>query len=521
MNIDSFLSHHQLSANPFAAEEARHDKIFEQMLGASPVHPDFGKVLGRIDRPSTSVVFGEKGSGKTAIRLLIGQRVAQHNADNPKARTLMVAYDDLNPVLDRVVQRSRDKQGFFGSSDDVDELLKAVRLEDHQDAILSLAVTKLVDSILGQGQGDEAMPRPDKPIRDLPRRDRVDLAVLAALYDQPRSGLATDRYRKLLKHLKLGLQLPSKAIRNPAILLLVAAAVAYGVYYGWHLLDWALHAVDVAPAWIWWLSTVLLVLGAGMFAAYLFVYTRLWRLSKRLTREMPAVDRRPAELIEMLDQLRGSDRQGQPWPTSGIGSREARYRLTARLLDILRPMGYVGMMVLIDRVDEPTLVTGKASRMKAVIWPMFDNKFLQQNGLGMKMLLPIELRHELFRESSNFFQEARLDKQNLVDRLTWSGAVLYDLASRRLQTCRQSEDGATVLTDLFEPEVDKDMLIDALDQMDQPRDAFKFLYGVLQEHCKMVPDDSQQYRIPRLVLDAVRRQQAQRVQELYRGVSPA
>ena len=205
------------------------------------------------------------------------------------------------------------------------------------------------------------------------------------------------------------------------------------------------------------------------------------------------------------------------------------------------------VMVLVDRVDEPTLIHGQAQRMKSVIWPMFDNKYLQQRSVGFKLLLPIELRDLLYRESSDFFQEARLDKQNMVDRLSWSGATLYDISTNRLRACRKqpvdepvpalsdaggelgagsaSASGETAtaptLTDLFEQDVTRDMLVDALDQMHQPRDAFKFLYSVIQEHCTTVPDDQANYRIPRLTLEAVRRNQAQRVQDLSRGVAPA
>ena len=61
--------------------------------------------------------------------------------------------------------------------------------------------------------------------------------------------------------------------------------------------------------------------------------------------------------------------------------------------------------MVLDRIDEPTLISGDPDRMRAVIWPIMNNKFLQQEGIGFKMLLPIELRHELFRESNAFFQE--------------------------------------------------------------------------------------------------------------------
>ena len=54
-----------------------------------------------------------------------------------------------------------------------------------------------------------------------------------------------------------------------------------------------------------------------------------------------------------------------------------------------------------------------------------------------------------------------------------------------------------------------------------PRDAFKFLYACLNEHCSNVTSQEQSFRVPRLVLESVRRQQAERVQQLYRGIGPA
>jgi hypothetical protein len=183
------------------------------------------------------------------------------------------------------------------------------------------------------------------------------------------------------------------------------------------------------------------------------------------------------------------------------------------------------MVVVIDRVDEPTLISGDPERMRAVIWPLFNNKFLQQEGLGVKMLLPIELRHALFKESSAFFQEARLDKQSLVERLNWTGAMLYDLCDARLKACLDpralATDGPISLLDLFAEDVTARDLVDALDQMHQPRDAFKFLYACIGEHCSNVTAEQEQWKIPRLVLETIRKQQSERVQQLYRGIRPA
>ena len=121
-------------------------------------------------------------------------------------------------------------------------------------------------------------------------------------------------------------------------------------------------------------------------------------------------------------------------------SDEPRYLLIEKLVRVLRAAKVHGVMVVMDRVDEPTLINGDANRMRAVIWPMLNNKFLQQGAIGFKLLLPLELRYELLRESSAFFQEARLDKQSLVERLTWTGTMLYDLCAESLNACR-SETG--------------------------------------------------------------------------------
>jgi len=234
---------------------------------------------------------------------------------------------------------------------------------------------------------------------------------------------------------------------------------------------------------------------------------------------MPSTGRHGSELRKMLGQLSPNDLQSQPWPLAG--NLDSRYQLTARFLALIEALGYKGMLVLVDRVDEPTSIQGRPDRMRAVVWPMLDNKFLQQQRIGIKLLLPIELRPLLLRESAEFYQEARLDKQNLVDRLGWSGVTLYDLCNGRLRACLRNPHAQIVLTNLFDTDVTAQYLIDALDKMHQPRDAFKFLYQVISEHCRSIPQDQPRFLIPRPIVDSIQRIQAQRVQDLGRGLSPS
>lgn len=527
MNINKFLAYHGLTENPFVAEEARHDPVYAKLLEQTGhQHPDFAKILGRVEQPSTSVVFGEKGSGKTAIRLMIGRCHHQHNQQNPERRVMLVAYDNLNPMLDQLTQRRRlELSALKRSRATVNHLLELIRLEDHQDAIISLATTRLLNALLGvQIDGEPGMLLPEnwkQRLRKLPRRQRIDLLVLAALYDQPRSGDVGERWDQMRKALRITTSWSTGALQLSAAVLTVAALLIGGAFWVQQQVSFFQNLI---PDW------VLAAAGAGaalallLWFAWLLRQWRVWRLSRELWKQTPAITRTVGQLRALLIQLRPGDLNAQPWPTEDSQDRSnCRYELTGKLMDILEALSFKGLLVLVDRVDEPTLIAGQADRMRLVVWPMFDNKFLQQERVGLKLLLPIELRHLLHRETSEFFQEARLDKQSLVDRLEWSGATLYDLCTARVRACRQpGEDQYKILlTDLFEPSVSRELLVDALDQMHQPRDAFKFLYAVLQEHCRIVPEDQAKYLIPKLTLESVRRTHAQRVQELYRGLAPA
>ena len=60
--------------------------------------------------------------------------------------------------------------------------------------------------------------------------------------------------------------------------------------------------------------------------------------------------------------------------------------------------------MLVDRLDEPHLINGSAELMKAVLWPLLDNKFLKHPGLGLKMMLPMELTRYIEREERPFYE---------------------------------------------------------------------------------------------------------------------
>ncbi|MEM1424242.1 MAG: hypothetical protein AAGH64_09585, partial [Planctomycetota bacterium] len=270
--------------------------------------------------------------------------------------------------------------------------------------------------------------------------------------------------------------------------------------------------------WLWLVAVLASVWLVFFLNELVVVPWRLRRTGRALRRELRASPRTAEDHARALAEVRGEDRSEGHLPVTEADER--RYAMLARLRRVLRVLGSTGVVIVVDRVDEPTLVNGDTRRMRAVIWPLLNNKFLQQEDFALKLLLPLELRHELFRETSGFFQEARLDKQNLIERLEWTGATLYDLCNARLASCREEGADPVSLVDLFDDGVTRQDVVDALEQMHQPRDAFKLVYKCIQEHCANTTTEQAAWRIPKLTLDAVRRSQVERVQMFSRGIAP-
>lgn len=520
MNLAQFFKHWSIRENPFRGEEARNDAVFQRLAFATDpasappadatlgsVHSDFEKILGELTRPSTSVVFGEKGSGKTAIRLQIEERIAAHNHAHPDNMTFVVPHDDLNPAIAELHER-------FGSAKDPGAAFKKVRLVDHMDAILALATDRLVAGLFREGPDRPAVRVPEdfvRTLRKLPLPTRQDLLLLQALYDP--ADLRGDRTARMRALLKLPVdrrELVWSSLMFAGWIPFVATLVLSQI-------------TDNAT-----LESVALIASAVLFLAYAAVLGktlafdrfRAGVLARRVRAEMRFLPRSAASLARSIARLEPGQRNEQTLPTHPSAD-EPRYHMLSTLRRVLTRFGYTGMLVLIDRVDEPTLVNGDADKMRDLTWPLFNNKFLQQEGFGVKMLLPIELRHALFKESSQFFQEARLDKQGLVERLAWTGPMLYDLCNARLQACRDASAPPLTLVGLFSEDVTRADVVDALDQMHQPRDAFKLIYRCMNEHCASVTAEEGSWRIPKLILDQVRRSEADRLQGFHRGIRPA
>jgi hypothetical protein len=463
MKIQQFLDHYGIAANPFADEDAQTDQVFKGSCIQTVFHPAWDKIYGDPSEPATSVVFGEKGSGKTALRLQMVRRLTDYNAEHPEHQVLVIQYDDFNPFLDRF----RDR--FSAWRRRIDRVLGQWRLWDHVDAILSLGVTQVVDRILEVRQARHPAARDESlPVESLDRSQKRDVLLLAAYFDQSTADTPLLRWRRLRKRLGW----PNWWAR-------------------WHVGLGVLVTVAWLALIIWlrkwhWLGSVwpYLILAAGWLPAAWRWLKTAWQ-AWRVERNTPVLHHNRRMLQRILLGFPASELVGQPAPVAP--RTDDRYELLGKLQGVLRALHLDGILVLVDRVDEPYLITGSVELMRELVWPMLDNKLLKHPGMGVKLLLPIELERQLDRQEREFYQRARLDKQNLIRSLAWTGQSLYDLANARLRACVPNGQ-APVLADLFAAEVDERRLKEASAMLRVPRQLFKFIYRLLTTHCNAHSD---------------------------------
>ncbi|MEQ8837345.1 MAG: hypothetical protein RID07_11125, partial [Lacipirellulaceae bacterium] len=254
MNLHDLLEHHGLSANPFADEDAQTDPVFQGRCRTSVFHPNWDKIYGDPTSPATSIVFGEKGAGKTAMRLQIVSQIREHNQSDAASKLFVIEYDDFNPFLDRFADRlsSRKRR-------QPEKVLAEWKLWDHMDSILSLGVTDVVDSVLGSrrngNNGQDANLLPDDVAKRLDRFQKRDLLLLAACYDNSLTETFQSRWYRLRK--KLGYYpWQSWFIRGIGVAVKTAAigVMAYTRNYGWLTSVW--FWLVIALGWAPWLAQV-------------------------------------------------------------------------------------------------------------------------------------------------------------------------------------------------------------------------------------------------------------------------
>ena len=339
------------------------------------------------------------------------------------------------------------------------------------DAILAQGVTQLVDTLTASSSD----------LTKLSVDQRRDLLLLAALYDQSTGEPIERRWSRLRR--RSGFR-PLWSRRDLQIgcgtSILVIALIA--------LVPWLQDpsrlpylVLPILLGWIYW----------GWRLA------RAEWIARAVRRGLRVLSRDPAALRWEILWFKPSELGGQPLPTAAKTGGEERYELLRKFQAVLKTLGYSGIIVLIDRVDEPQQIEGDPRKMRALIWPLLDHKFLRHPGIGIKLLLPIELAYYLEKEDKEFYDRARPDKLNMIKPLRWTGPSLYDLAGDRLKACSSKADGETGprLRDLIDEGIGDDSLKDSLGNLRTPRQLFKFLHRLIEEHCHRHTEDKPKWAV--------------------------
>ncbi len=482
MNIQSFWEHHGIVRNPFAEEDAQIDPVFKEHCISSAYHPTWDKIYGDPTEPSTAIIFGLKGSGKTAMRLQIDRHLSRYNQENPSKRIYVIRYDDFNPFLDHFASRA----GRFASKKP-DKVLDGWRLWDHMDSILCLGVTDLVNQALSATDGgpvqDGSQRKPStftaSQLSKLDRTTARDFLLLACCYDQSTDSTFDGRWSQLRKKLRYGNWTASLDFVLSIVWLIASLAFVFWI--------WNREAISDSTAL--WLAPLLIAPGV---LPYVLRFWRSQMAAMGVHRHMRVGKRETGMLRQVLMKFPRKELASQPLPR--FDRTDDRYELLNKFKSLLERLGFAGTIVLMDRIDEPDMIGGKQELMRRFVWPILDNKLLKHPGIGFKVMLPRELHRDVERESREFHERARLDKQNVIPSFEWTGESLYDLTRARMLAC--ASDGRQVEPkDLFVDAVSYQRLLTVFQQLRVPRHLFRFLYRVLVEHCNRYTDSQPKFQI--------------------------
>ena len=103
--------------------------------------------------------------------------------------------------------------------------------------------------------------------------------------------------------------------------------------------------------------------------------------------------------------------------------------------------------------------------------------------------------------SRDFYQRARLDKQNMIPSLDWTGQALYDLANTRVKCCATGGEQPS-LRSFIDKSIDDQRIIDAFAALRTPRHLFKFMYRLLVAHCNAYTDDQPVWEVTQELFEA-------------------
>jgi hypothetical protein len=446
ITMSQFLKSHGLQRNPFIEEEAQNDKVFEDLVneaGYTFNHQAWDKFFGEPPGRGTSMIFGVKGSGKSALRLALEKNIAHFNQEQDE-RILLIKYDDFNSFLDAFKRRGEQDR-----KRETAMTLKDFGLAQHLDSILVCGMEALLaEHAAGTITLDALEPH-----------QRHDLMLLMAFY---LSG-PPDRYNRVMDD--LGARLLRRSVVG-----------SMGRGFKANLLG--LLTLGIAP-----LLRQNFYRGVARAAAReIIVRPRSPKDVKRALRRVPSA------------YLRDQDVKRKGWRNND----DMRRLFVTKFIDVALSLGYRQIVVVMDKIDEPSLINGDRDRMEAFVWPLWNNRILQLHPkLSFKMLLPRQLYESVRRASTEKANEARFDKQKIIYPFRWGDKQLYDMMSARLRICRFDQDEPYPLANLFDEAMPMREILNALDRLRQPRFVLNYLYRLIAETCAQTDHlEDQPVRIP-------------------------
>lgn len=479
----TWRNHWALDEDPFVQEDADKDPVLAK-VPVQAVHSSFDRLYGSPDAPSPGIVFGEKGSGKSSLRLAMKRRLA----DEP---VFVVEYTEFDSFLTEARKADRLPPDAPKTSRRVVERFS---LSDHVDAILSLGVTKLANEVLA-GKRSRAT--------ELSKKHKTTLAALSSLYyrSDDRAGDEVD------KALRKALKLRSMRGFNQGLVRSILTMVGVVILAAPHL---GVLGVDAPPDVFAWAADhpkvsygVGALLLAATWGSHLVGSFLRKRRASRATKAVRVVPRDPDQLVHLLDRLPTAISRDLALPeSSAVGTRLV---LLQRFIALLQELGSSSFYVLMDRIDEATVLRGRAELMRSFIESLLEHRLLQFEGLALKLFLPIELSRLYLGASPEELKSMRLDKANSIPELRWSGQELAEVAAQRLRAVRP--EGTSPgrpggrLSDFLEPDIDENQIRESLGELGTPRLAFGFLSALFAEHARELDDDlgeeSEDWRIPK------------------------
>lgn len=503
MFLETWRQHWGLKDAPFVHEDADKDPVLERM-DSMAVHSSFDRLFGEPTAPVPGVVFGEKGSGKSGLRLAMLRALQKHNTENGGRGAFIVQYIDFDPMLEEL----RRSEGIdAGGKRTREKVLDRLTRADHLDAILGLATTQIVQQLTADR----------RLARGLDRRRRRDAMHLAALYHRSEDRTREEALSALGKN--IGSFGGGQWLRRTLMFVLTVMGLAIGL--GPHLgfLGAPFDEITAEGASNWYLAGGALLAGTWVVVGFLRLSLR--HLAGKATRSIRVVNGDAKVLAAALDRAGRAARRELPLPLSK-GDEEVRFRLLRRLIGVLKGMGSDSMFVLIDRVDESALLAGDAEAMQQFIEPLLQHKLLQLEDVALKMFLPIELSRLSLGARPDDLKRMRLDKANVVDELRWSGQELLEIANQRLRA--SSTDSASPrLVEFLDGDLAESDLREAFQDLGTPRVCFGFLGALMAEHARELPEELDEgdpaWRIPRGRFEVQRAAWSDRARVLRRNLN--